>query len=489
MPGIETINSIIDNQEITFDSARDTDWLEVINPANGKTVLQQPVGSVVDVDRAVASCRNAVDDKRWSGLAISQRRQILHRFADLIADNAAQLDTLDAVNMGKPVSLAMANAQAAATLLRDCAESVDKITGAVFQNDSTTLVTQQYQPRGVVAAIVPWNFPIYNALLKVAPALATGNCVVLKPSELAPHSAFRLTQLAAEAGLPDGVLNLVMGAGEIVGRALALHVDVDMIAFTGSTAVGKQMMQYAGQSNLKVVQAECGGKSPQLVFADVDDLDVVAAHVAQLILINQGQLCVAGSRLLVQRQIQEPLLERVIANLEQVVIGDPVNAATQYGPMVSQPHRDKVLAHINNGCNEGAELVLGGKPCQIESEGYYLEPTVFVNVSPTAGIAQQEIFGPVLSVTAFDNTEQALQLANNSAYGLAAYVWTKDASTAMQLGKGIKAGMVTVNSAMPAGEWPRALSVEPYGLSGVGVEAGMGGMASYLRRQVMWVNH
>ena len=263
------------------------------------------------------------DDGRWSRLPPSQRRNILHQFANLIDQSALELDTLDALDMGKPLSVPLGNAASAANLIRYCADAIDKIFGDVFQSDRSVTITQHRLPRGVVGAIVPWNFPTMNSVMKLAPALAAGNCVVLKPSECSPQSAQRLAQLAIDAGLPPGVFNLVPGKGDTVGRALALHLDVDMITFTGSTMVGKLMMQYAGQSNMKVVHAECGGKTPQIVFADFENLDTVADHVARMILINQGQLCVAGSRLLVQKEIEVPLIEKVAERFKQIVVGDP----------------------------------------------------------------------------------------------------------------------------------------------------------------------
>ena len=462
--------------------------IALFNPTTGEKSLDIPIGCDTDVERAVASARTAFNDGRWSDLPPSQRRTILHKFAELVDAEASELDALDSLDMGKPISLPMGAAHAA-SLIRYCADAIGKVVGDVYTSDATTFVTQRRVSRGVVAAVVPWNFPTTNAVIKLAPALAAGNCIVLKPSECSPRSAMRLAQLATEAGLPSGTLNVVPGLGETVGKALALHQGVDMLTFTGSTTVGKLMMQYAGQSNMKLVHAECGGKSPHVVFADFKDLDAVADNVARYILLNQGQLCVAGSRLLVQKDIEQPLIEKIVERFEAIVAGDPLDPKTTFGPLVNQQQMEKVLAYIASGKEEGAELMCGGSRMLAESGGYFIAPTLFRQVSPQAKIAQEEIFGPVLSVTSFNTPEEALQLANATVYGLFAHVWTNDLSTGMKVAKGIQSG-VAVHATAPAGEGVgAALSVEPYGQSGIGVESGLAGLETYLRRQVMWFDH
>lgn len=462
---------------------------DVINPSNGQRCLSIPVGCQADVDRAVASARRAFDDGRWGEAPPSFRKKTLHRLADLIEAEAAALDALDASEMGKPVSEARANAAEAGALMRFYAEAVDKVTGDVYGSDKNSFVVQRRVPRGVVAAVVPWNFPTFNAVLKVAPALAAGNGVVLKPSELSSRSAIRLAQLALHAGLPAGVLNVVPGLGTTVGRALGLHMDVDMLTFTGSTVVGKQMLQYAGQSNMKTVMAECGGKSPQIIFDDGVDLNAASESVAQLLLVNQGQLCSAGSRVLVQRSIESALLEKITTKMRHIVIGDALDPKTTFGPLVSAKQGERVMQYIKAAPEEGAELVTGGCKILSESGGYFVEPTVFRNVSPNARIAQEEIFGPVLSVIPFDDEAEAIRLANGTPYGLIAYVWTANLSTSLRMAKGIRSAVV-VNAAAPLGEGPgHAFSLEPTGQSGVGTESGLAGMESYLRRQLVWVNH
>ncbi|GFE79658.1 aldehyde dehydrogenase [Steroidobacter agaridevorans] len=465
------------------------DTIEVMNPSNGKRALSIPAGCDKDVATAVASARRAYADGRWSEAPPSIRKKTLHRLADLIAANSGALDALDAGEMGKPIRERCANAASAAGLTRFYAEAVDKVCGDTYNSDKTTFVAQRRVPRGIVAAVTPWNFPTVNAMSKVAPALAAGNCVVLKPSELSSRSAMRLAILAVEAGLPPGVLNVVPGRGETVGRALGMHMDVNMLTFTGSTEIGKQMMCYAGQSNLKVVMTECGGKSPQIVFGDGVDLDAAAKSVAQAILTNQGQVCSAGTRLLVQRSIEPVLLEKILAQLENISIGNALDPHTTFGPLASSQQCARVMKYIQSAKDEGVELVAGGKRALPETGGYFVEPTLFRNVPPTARIAQEEIFGPVLSVIKFENEAEAIRIANATIYGLAAYVWTADLSRAMRVTKAIHSS-IWVNAAAPSGEGAgHAASYEPAFQSGIGTEGGLAGMESYLRRQLVWINH
>jgi acyl-CoA reductase-like NAD-dependent aldehyde dehydrogenase len=347
---------------------------------------------------------------------------------------------------------------------------------------------QRRVPRGVVAAVVPWNFPSFNAVLKVAPALAAGNCVVLKPSELSSRSALRIAQLAVKAGLPPGVLNVVPGIGETVGRALGLHRDVDMIAFTGSTEIGKRMLQYAGQSNMKVVMAECGGKSPQIVFDDGVDLDAAAEAIARNLLVNQGQICSVGSRLLVQRSIEKTMIDKILGRLDNLIMGDACDSRTTFGPLASAGQCARVMSYIETAAADGGELVAGGRRVLRETGGYFVEPTVF-RAPPAARISQEEIFGPVLSVVAFDQVSDAVRIANQTIYGLVAYAWTSELSTGMQLVRGLRSA-VFVNSVAPIGEGAgHCFSSEPAVQSGVGTEGGIAGMESYLRRQLVWFNH
>lgn len=469
--------------------SRSSGSVEIINPSNGRACGTLAVGSDVDADHAVAAARRAFDDGRWSDAPPSFRHEALASFSELILQHSSRLDELDAREMGKPVSERVFNAAAAAGRMKFCAEAIDMIAGDVYGSDKTSFVAQRRVPRGVMAAVVPWNFPTFNAVLKIAPALAAGNCIVLKPSELSPSSALLLAELAMQAGLPAGVLNVVPGLGETVGRALALHPDVNLISFTGSTAVGKLMLQYAGQSNMKVVMAECGGKSPHIVFDDGVDLESVSDVIAGNILTNQGQICSVGSRLLVQRGIEKLMVEKIAARVSRVVMGDALDPRTSFGPVVSAVQLDRVMGYVDKARAEGLELVAGGARALPESGGYFVQPTIFRNVPASARLAQEEIFGPVLAVTAFEDEAEAIRLANGTVYGLAAYVWTAGLGTGMRMARGVKSS-VLVNAVAPAGEGAgHAVSSEPVGMSGLGVEGGLAGIESYLRRQLVWINH
>jgi len=463
--------------------------LEVINPSNGQPCLSIPIGSETDVDRAVAAARRAFEAGSWGQVPPSFKKKTLHQWADLIEREGSALDALDAGEMGKPVGEALFNAREAAGFVRFCAEAVDKVMGEVYASDKDSFVAEQLVPRGVVAAIVPWNFPTFNAVLKIAPALAGGNSVVIKPSELASRSAVRVAHLALEAGLPPGALNVVPGLGETVGRALGLHGDVDMVSFTGSTAVGKLMLQYAGQSNMKAVLAECGGKSPQILFDDGVDLEAASESIARFLLVNQGQICSVGSRLLVERSIESAIIEKVEAHMRQIVMGNALEPKTTFGPLASSTQCDRVMGYIRAGESEGAQLVAGGHRALKESGGYFVEPTLFRQVAPESRLAQEEIFGPVLSVIPFDEEGEALRIANGTKYALAAYVWTAQLSRAMRMAKGIRSPVI-INGAAPLGEGAgHAAAWEPAGQSGLGVEGGLAGVRSYMRRHLVCFNH
>lgn len=463
--------------------------IDVVNPSNGQVLLSIPAGSAADVDRAVGSARHAFEDGRWCDAPPTFRKRALLRLADLITANSSALDGLDAGEMGKPISEAQFNAVSAANLLRFYAEAIDKLSGEVYSSDRASFIAQRRVPRGVVAAVVPWNFPTFNSVLKVAPALAAGNSVVLKPSELSSRSALQIARLALEAEIPPGVLNVVPGLGQTVGRALALHRDVDMVAFTGSTEVGKQILQYAGQSNMKSVLTECGGKSPQIVFNDGVELDAAADRIARSLLTNQGQLCSVGSRLLVHRSIEKELLQRIVFRFRQVVVGAALDPRTTFGPLASSKQFARVMRYIETAADDGAELLIGGRRVLEQTGGYFVEPTVFANVSPKAPIAQEEIFGPVLSAISFADEAEAIAIANGTMYGLTAYVWTANLATGMRVAKGIRSS-VRIYAASPTGEGAGfAPSYEPTGQSGIGVEGGLAGMESYLRRQLVAIQY
>jgi acyl-CoA reductase-like NAD-dependent aldehyde dehydrogenase len=464
--------------------------LEIREPASGKSLIEIPAGCTDDVEHAVRSSKSSFQDGRWHKQPPSQRKRILMRWSELIEANVGRLDALDALEMGKPISVPVFNASAAAGFLRFNAEALDKRAGNVLSSDSSSTVIQAMVPRGVVAAIVPWNFPTYNILLKVAPALAAGNSVVLKPSELACQAAMILARLALEAGIPPGVFNVVPGMGEIVGRALAEHMEVNMVTFTGSSAVGKLIMQYAGKSNMKVVGAECGGKSPHIVFDDGVDIEAVASSIARTLCLNQGQVCSVGSRLLVQDSLADSVVHKVIARLTDLRVGDPQLRETTYGPLASEAQLRKVTGYIDAGIGAGADLAYGGSRLLQESGGYFIEPTVFINVPEQSSLAQEEIFGPVLSILRFRTFEEAVRLAASTAYGLAAYVWTSQLTVGFRLSNALQTALTMVSAVPVTGEGPGyGFSGEPYGLSGVGIEGGIAGLESYMRRQTTWFTH
>jgi acyl-CoA reductase-like NAD-dependent aldehyde dehydrogenase len=480
------VTSIVDG--VAVGSCSDTQ-VQVTNPSNGRPLFSIPAGCDADVDRAVAAARRAFDDGRWTELPPSSRKQSLHRLASLLAAESAALDALDAEEMGKPVREGFCNSAAAAALMSFYAEALDKLTGDVYGSDRNSLVLQRRVPRGVVAAVVPWNFPTFNAVLKIAPALAAGNTVVLKPSELSSRSALRLAELGLQAGLPAGVLNVVPGLGETVGRSLGLHRDVDMMTFTGSTDVGKRMLQYAGQSNLKLVIVECGGKSPQIVFDDGANLEVAAQAIAQLLLINQGQLCSTGSRLLVQRSAEMKVLEGIADRMRAIKLGKALDPNTSFGPMASLNQCRRVVRYIEEARAQGALLYSGGQRVLLDSGGYFIEPTILRAVAPTSRLAQQEVFGPVLAVIPFDDEAEAIRIANGTIYGLAGYVWTADLSRGMRMAKALRS-TVRINPGVLPGEGAgHASSAEPAGESGYGAEGGLAGMESYMRRQRVSIFH
>lgn len=463
--------------------------VDVINPSNGLVCTSIPAGCEQDVDRAVISARQAFRDGRWSDAAPSFRKSVLHSLADKIAADAGVLDALDAEEMGKPVSERFGSAVWAAGLTRFCAEAVDKVMGDVLNSDKTTFVVQRRVPKGVVGAIVPWNFPTYVTALKIAPALAAGDCVVLKPSELSSRSAMHLASLAVEAGLPPGVLNVIPGLGESVGRAMSLHMDIDMLTFTGSTEVGKLIMQCAGQSNLKPVMLECGGKSPHIVFGDGVDIDAVGAWIGNMLVTNQGQICSVGSRLLVHKAVEEEVVQAVSERFSGVVMGDALDPKTTFGPLASEKQCARVQRYIDSARDSRARLVAGGQRALRDSGGFFIEPTIFSHVPADARIAQEEIFGPVLSVMSFETEEEALNIAGNTIYGLGAFVWTADLSRGMRMAKALRT-TVRINASVPTGEGAGfAYSYEPARHSGFGAEGGLPGIESYMRRQLVWFNH
>jgi acyl-CoA reductase-like NAD-dependent aldehyde dehydrogenase len=421
----------------TFDS---------VNPATGRVLAQVAAGDEEDINRAVASARAAFRKGTWSNLPPAKRKKILSRFAELILEHSDELALLETLDMGKPISDSLSvDIPGAARCIQWYAEAVDKVYDEVAPTGPGSLALVTREPMGVVGAIVPWNFPLVMAAWKIAPVLAAGNSLVLKPSEKSPLTALRVAELAIEAGIPPGVINVVPGFGQTAGKALALHMDVDCVAFTGSTATGKAIMQYAGQSNLKRVSLECGGKSPNIVLADYPNLEKAATAAAFAIFFNQGEVCSAGSRLLLQEGIKDLVLEKVQEIGRKMQPGDPLEPATRLGAIVDETQMKRVLGYIDAGQREGAKMRFGGQRVRQDSGGYFVEPTVFENVSPKMSIAREEIFGPVLSAITFKTPEEAIEIANDVVYGLASAVWTRDITTAHRMARAIRAGTVYIN--------------------------------------------
>ncbi|MFW6869468.1 aldehyde dehydrogenase [Nocardioides sp. CPCC 206347] len=457
------------------------------NPATGELLSEVFDTGAAGVDAAVRAARSTYDSGVWSRAGVRFRRERMLRFADLLADHAAELAVLDSLDMGKRVADAHdLDLPFSVDLFRYYAEAIDKINDEVAPTPPGTLGLIRRVPLGVVAAVIPWNYPVDMLAWKVAPAMAVGNSVVLKPAEQSPSSALRIAELAVEAGIPEGVLNVVPGLGETTGKALGLHPDVDVLAFTGSTEVGRYFLQYAGQSNLKQVWLECGGKSPHLVFADAVDLAETARHTAAGIWFNQGAVCSAHSRVLVERSVHEEFVSLVAAEAASYAPGDPLDPAAGMGAIVSPEQTDGIMGFVDEARASGARLVTGGERITRDGSDCYVQPTVFDDVDPASALAREEVFGPVLAITPFDTEAEALGLANDSAYGLAASVATGSLGRAHRLVEQIHAGTVTVNGVDAFSAWT------PFGGfkgSGFGRDLSLHALDKYVGLKTVWINH
>ena len=435
--------ALIDGKRV---AAADGQTFACISPIDGRKLADVARCQAADVERAVAGARRAFEDRRWCGQAPSARKKILRKFEELLLAAREELALLETLDMGKPVQHSLrADVPASARCIGWYAEAIDKIYDEVAPTRDEALGLIRREPMGVIGAIVPWNYPMLMAAWKIGPALAAGNSVVLKPSEKSPLTALRMAELALQAGLPESVLNVVPGFGAEAGEALALHMDVDAIAFTGSTRVGRRMLEYAGRSNLKRVYNELGGKSANIVFADFGDLARAASTAAESMFYNQGESCNAPSRLLVQASIADDFVARVVACTPQYAPADPLANDTVMGALVDQGQLATVLGYIEAGNREGAQCLVGGERARIDSGGFYVAPTVFDRVGNSMRIAREEIFGPVLSVIRFQTEEEAVALANDTTYGLQAGLWTSDLSRAHRVARRLRAGTVHVN--------------------------------------------
>jgi aldehyde dehydrogenase (NAD+) len=455
-----------------------------INPSTGEEICQVAEADAADVDMAVRAARAAFESGLWRKMNASARGRLLYRLADLIENNADQLARLESLDNGKAVSVARAvDVAKTAACYRYFAGWADKVHGKTIPIDGEFLCYTRHEPIGVVGQIIPWNFPMLMMAWKLAPALATGNTVLMKPAEQTPLSALRIGELILEAGFPEGVVNLLPGFGPTAGAAIARHMDVDKVAFTGSTEVGHLVMEAAAKSNLKPVTLELGGKSPNIIFADVDlDEAVEGAHMG--LFANQGQSCCAGSRVFVDKAVYDRFVEKSVARAEKRVVGDPFDPATELGPLVDQAQFNKVMSYIDSGRSEGATLACGGD--RIGNRGYFIRPTVFSDVQDEMRIAREEIFGPVMSVIPFSNLDEAISRANRTKYGLAAAVWTRDIKKALAVANGVRAGTIWVNcynvldTRAPFGGFKQ---------SGIGRELGEYGLQQYTQVKTVIAKH
>jgi gamma-glutamyl-gamma-aminobutyraldehyde dehydrogenase len=455
-----------------------------VSPIDGRAIAEVADCDGADVDRAVAAARRAFESGVWRDAAPGNKKRVLLRFADLIREHTDELALLESLDVGKTIGNALAvDVPFCADCIQYYAEFADKLVDELAPVGAHDVAQIRREPLGVVGAIVPWNYPLIITAWKIGPALVAGNSVVLKPAEQSPLGAILLARLGKEAGLPDGVLNVVPGFGERAGKPLALHSDVDMISFTGSTEVGKLMLRYAGESNMKRVSLECGGKSPHVVMADAD-IAAAAEAIAWGIYYNQGETCHAGSRVLVHASVRARLVEAIAeVARKQIPIGHPFEAASQLGALIEEPHMRRVLGYIALGVTEGARIALGGRRVMAETGGFYVEPTILDGARNDMRIAQEEIFGPVVVVIPFEDESEAIRLANDTIYGLGAAVWTADMNVAHRLTRAIRAGTIWVNT------YDRSSLTTPFGgfkQSGFGRDRSPHAIDKYMDFKTIW---
>jgi acyl-CoA reductase-like NAD-dependent aldehyde dehydrogenase len=456
---------------------------EVRDPSTAQVVAHLPRAGMEDVDNAVDSARRAFDERRWSGLRPGKRTEVLYKLGELIKRNLSELAQLEAIDSGKPIKLASGEIWMAAEVFRYFSGWPTKIFGETNPSSDDLFTYTLREPVGVCGGIIPWNFPLIMAAWKVAPALAFGNTMVLKPAEQTSLTALRLGELALEAGVPEGVLNVVSGFGDEAGQALAQHMSVDKVAFTGSTEVGRKIL-HASEGNLKRVTLELGGKSPNIVFPDADQRRAAKGSMIG-IFNNSGQVCTAGSRILVEKSIHDEFVQSLVDATASMKLGPALDDESGMGPVVSSEQMERVTGYIDIGKSEGAEVVTGGARAESLGDGYYIEPTIFTGVRNDMRIAQEEIFGPVAAVIPVADVEEAISIANDSIYGLAAAVWTSDLAKAHKVARGIKAGTVWING---SGMYDPSVSFGGYKQSGFGRELGVHSMDAYTELKSVWIN-
>lgn len=431
----------------TISASADGKTMDVISPIDGTVLTTTAAGTITDAQRAIKAARAAFEDGRWRRMPPAARKKIMLKWADLMEAETLALAVLGVRDNGTEISMALrAEPGSAIATIRYYAEAIDKVYGEIAPTSQDVMALIHREPIGVVAAIIPWNFPLMIAAWKLGPALAAGNSVVLKPSETASLSLIRMVQLARDAGLPAGVLNVVTGEGAIVGHALSMSMDVDVIAFTGSGATGRRLLQASAATNMKRCYLELGGKSANVVFADAKNLGDAAAVSAAGIFRNSGQVCVAGSRLLVERSIHDEFVTELAKAAAAMKTGDPLDLQTQSGAVNNATQLQQNLDFVTTAQSEGGTLLQGGARILEETGGYYMEPTIITDVAENHTIAQKEVFGPVLAVTAFDDEDDAIRLANSTDYGLAGGVWTADLSRAHRMVREMRTGVVHVNT-------------------------------------------
>ncbi|HWL43709.1 MAG TPA: aldehyde dehydrogenase [Ilumatobacter sp.] len=471
--------SLVDAQGgATFDS---------LSPANGQVIASVAACAEEDIDRAVRVARGAFDRGDWSRRAPADRKRVLFAFADLIERHADELAVTEAIDAGKPIrDCRNFDIPDVLKTIRWYAEAADKHFGKIAPTGSDHLGLIVREPVGVVGAVLPWNFPMAMLAWKIGPALAAGNSVIVKPPELATLTTIRLAELAHEAGVPAGVFNVTPGLGHVAGKSLGRHMDVDMVTFTGSTEVGRAFLRYSADSNLKGIVLECGGKSPQIVMADCrDNVDAIAADLAEAAFWNSGQNCSAGSRILVQESIKDDLVEALAREAKSRVVGDPTDDATVLGPLIEASALDRVLSYVDQARADGARIVTGGERLFPTSGGWFAGATVLDDVTPGMRVAREEIFGPVVAVLPFSDEAEALQLANDTHYGLAATVWSKDIDVAIRTARGIRAGTVAVNG---YSEGDISTPFGGYRMSGFGGrDNGLEALEQYTELKTIWL--